>query len=112
MIGLVESFLFSILVLGHLRDHKGNTWRRELGQMYAIEVTLPEKLKKNFKMSAACQLLNLFPSTHCTSPKDKSPFKCFDDWNGKIETLYTRLHHNISYNYAFSRRKRVCWSRH
>ena len=72
MIGIVESFLFSILVLGHLRDHKGNTWRRELGQMYAIEVTLPEETKDNFNKNATCQLLNLFPSAYCRSPKQQN----------------------------------------
>lgn len=75
MIGLVESFLFSILVLGHLRDHKGNTWRREIGHMYAIEVTLSEETKDNFNKNATCQLLNLFPSAHCRPPKQQNIFE-------------------------------------
>ena len=72
MIGVVESFLFSILVLGHLRDHKGNTWRREIGHMYAIEVTLPEETKENFNNNATCQLLYLFPSVHCKPPEQEN----------------------------------------
>ena len=71
MIEVVESFLFSILVLGHLRDHKGNTWRREIGHMYAIEVTLPEETKNNFNKNSTCQLLNLFPCAHCKPPKQQ-----------------------------------------
>ena len=74
MIGVVESFLFSILVLGHLRDNKGNTWRREIVHMYAIEVTLSEEIDENIKMNATCQLLNLFPSAHCRPPKQENIF--------------------------------------
>ena len=85
MFGVVESFLFSILVLGHLRDHKGNTWRREIGHMYAIEVTLSKKIDENIKMNTTCQLLNLFPSAHCSPPKENN---AVDTWNGMIGYMH------------------------
>ena len=88
MIGDVESFLFSILVLGHLRDHKGYTWRREIAHMYAIEVTLSEEINENIKMNATCQLLNLFPSAHCRPPKEDN---AVDAWNGMIGYMHLHL---------------------
>lgn len=70
MIEEVECFLFSALVLGHLRDQKGNTWRREVVQMYTIEVTLSELKKRD----ATCHLLSLFPSAFCLHPIQASGY--------------------------------------
>lgn len=68
MIEDVDCFLFSVLVLGHLRDRQGNTWRREIVQMYTVEVTISEQRKT----SATCQLLKLLPNAFCLQPN-----KCF-----------------------------------
>ena len=77
MLGKVEHFLFYILVLGYLKDRKGNTWRRKMTQMYTIEVTFPgdekhEATSKFVIFVSKCNLfttrlecLNLKPNTEC-----------------------------------------------
>ena len=72
MVGYVTCFLFSVLVLGHLSDHKGRTWRREMTQMYCIEMTIPLRVKKGVK--AMNQLIRLFPSAHCHPPTEDKAF--------------------------------------
>ena len=67
MLGKVEYFLFYILVLGYLKDNKGHTWRREISQMYTVEVTLP--CNSNSKHEATYNLLCLFPSAVCLPPR-------------------------------------------
>ena len=67
MVGYVTCFLFSVLVLGHLSDHKGRAWRREMTQMYCIEMTVSKDVKTNF--GAIHQLCQLFPSALCHPPK-------------------------------------------
>ena len=67
MVSKVTSFLFSVLVLGHLSDHKGRAWRRELAQMYCIETTTSAG-----KPGATLQLLGLFPSAQCHPPSEKT----------------------------------------
>ena len=66
MLKKVESFLFYVLVLGYLKDLRGNTWRRQISQMYTIEVTLTDP--KNHE--ATYNLLRLFPRALCLSPSD------------------------------------------
>ena len=73
MVDVVENLLFSILVMGNLKDHMGNTWRREIEQMYLIEITFTSK------HSATYHLLDLFPSVFCVGPgisQDKYQDKC------------------------------------
>lgn len=65
MLGKVEYFLFYILVLGYLKDRKGNTWRRKMTQMYTVEVTFPGDQKHK----ATSNLLSLFPSAICLPPR-------------------------------------------
>ena len=70
MVGCVTSFLFSVLVLGHLSDHKGRAWRRELTQMFCIEVTASKEFEKEQK--AISHLLQLFPSAQCHPPTQQT----------------------------------------
>lgn len=76
MADVVENLLFSILVIGNLKDHIGNTWRREIQHMYVIEITFLDN------STATYHLLKLFPSVFCVGPKDvqvhcgKSDDKC------------------------------------
>ena len=39
----VDTILFSLLILGGLTDSQGRVWRCHSGQLYAVELTLPEK---------------------------------------------------------------------
>ena len=70
MVRYVTSFIFSVLVLGHLSDHKGRAWRRELAQMYCIEMTVSKGVKK--KVGAIHQLLKLLPSAQCHPPTEEA----------------------------------------
>ena len=38
----VDTILFSLLILGGLTDSQGHVWRCHSGQLYAVELTLPE----------------------------------------------------------------------
>ncbi|XP_019863263.1 PREDICTED: E3 ubiquitin-protein ligase rnf213-alpha-like, partial [Amphimedon queenslandica] len=66
MLKKVESFLFYVLVLGYLKDLRGNTWRRQISQMYTIEVTLSDRQNHE----ATYNLLRLFPKALCLSPSN------------------------------------------
>jgi hypothetical protein len=66
MIEAVETFLFSILILGFLKNNIGSAWRREIGHFFVIEITLPVLSKT----SATYQLLGILPSVFCMQPND------------------------------------------
>ena len=39
----MDTILFSLLILCGLTDSQGRVWRCHPGQLYAVELTLPEK---------------------------------------------------------------------
>ena len=39
----IDDILFSVLILGGLSDASGRTWRCHPSQLYALEVTVPER---------------------------------------------------------------------
>lgn len=70
----VDTILFSLLILRGLCDSQGRVWRCHPNQLYAVEVTLPnrdnvsEREKNYFPESRTLSLLNLLPSVVCLSP--------------------------------------------
>ena len=71
----MDTILFSLLILRGLCDSQGRVWRCHPNQLYAVEVTLPdrenlpEREKKFFPESRTVSLLNLLPSVQCLSPQ-------------------------------------------
>ena len=89
----MDTILFSLLILCGLTDSQGRVWRCHPGQLYAVELTLPEKqvciamsnvitiCVKYMYLSLSLQeqtaqvgqtvaLTNLLPTVHCVSPRE------------------------------------------
>ncbi len=71
----VDTILFSLLILRGLSDSQGRVWRCHPNQLYAVEVTLPnrdnvpQRDRTTFPESCVVSLLNLLPSVLCLNPK-------------------------------------------
>ena len=70
MVKLVDSFLFSILVLGCFTDKRNKLWRRRSSHLYMIEVKLPLKTNKGDNFVVVQRLLNVLPKQDCFSPRN------------------------------------------
>ncbi len=72
----VDTILFSLLILRGLIDSQGRVWRCHPNQLYAVEVTLPNREnipqwdRTTFPESCVVSLLDLLPSVSCLSPKE------------------------------------------
>ena len=53
----MDTILFNLLILGGLTDSQGRVWRCHPGQLYAVELTLPEK---QVKFSMSTELVRLY----------------------------------------------------
>ncbi len=74
MLWQVDTILFSLLVLRGLCDSQGRMWRCHPNQLYAVEVTLPNRdntpeRDKIFPESRTVSLMKLMPSVFCPSPR-------------------------------------------
>ena len=70
---MIDTVLFSLLILKSLKDKNGNVWRVVSSQMYMIEVTYCENdLVTNTKVQQenTLSLLQLLPSIKCVGPED------------------------------------------
>ena len=70
---MIDTVLFSLLILKSLKDKNGNVWRFVSSQMYMIEVTYCENdLVTNTKVQqeSTLSLLQLLPSIKCAGPED------------------------------------------
>jgi len=68
----VDTVLFCLLILCGLCDSQGRVWRCHPNQLYAVEVTLPNRRRSEGKQlpeSQTLSLLNILPSVSCTSPQ-------------------------------------------
>lgn len=68
----MDTILFSLLVLRGLSDSRGRVWRCHPNQLYAIEVTLPNREKipeRDQPESQTLSLLKLLPEVSCISPR-------------------------------------------
>ena len=45
----VDCLLFSLLILNGLSDSRGRVWRCQSGQLYMVEVTIPENTVRELK---------------------------------------------------------------
>jgi len=69
---MMDTVLFSLVVLRSIKDSNGNVWRKLPTQLYMLEVTVgQEKLSKSSTDhdESIYHLLNLLPLTECSSPK-------------------------------------------
>jgi hypothetical protein len=66
----VDTILFSLLVQGGLCDSQGRVWRNHPTQLYAIEVTTPERCEnKSIPEHLTLQVLEMLPTVTCVTPK-------------------------------------------
>ena len=75
----MDTILFSLLILGGLIDSQGKVWRCHPNQLYAIEVTLPNKINlqenvNGLPESLTLSLLQLLPTVTCLSPMKSLDF--------------------------------------
>ncbi len=72
----VDTILFSLLILRGLSDSQGRVWRCHPNQLYAVEVTLPnrdnvpQRDRTTFPESCVVSLLDLLPFVSCLNPKE------------------------------------------
>ena len=70
---MIDTVLFSLLILKSLKDKNGNVWRPVYSQLYMIEVTYGENnLVTNTKVQqeSTLSLLQLLPLIKCAGPED------------------------------------------
>ena len=85
---MIDTVLFSLLILKSLKDKNGNVWRFVSSQLYMIEVTYCESdLVNNLKaqQESTLSLLQLLPSIKCAGPEDslkpnQGIYDCFICW--------------------------------
>ena len=66
----VDTILFSLIVLRGLCDNQGRVWRCYPHQLYAVEVTLPNRdVAQHDPESCTLALLDLLPFVTCLSPR-------------------------------------------
>ena len=69
----MDTILFSLLVLRGLCDSQGRVWRCHPNQLYAVEVTKPNRPNVReddfFPERQTVALLDLLPSVSCLSPR-------------------------------------------
>ena len=71
----VDTVLFSLLILRGLTDSQGRVWRCHHNQLYAVEVSFPnrdhiaERDKKFVPESQTMSLIKVMPSVSCPSPR-------------------------------------------
>ena len=67
---MVDTILFSLVVLRSLKDSSGRVWRAIPSHLYMIEVTYSQLTSAvNSQCESVCSLLNLLPSHQCDGPK-------------------------------------------
>ena len=71
VLSIIDTILFSLVVLRAIKDNNGNVWRVLPTQLYMLEVTSQENLTKatSDQDESIFQLLKLLPTTICASPK-------------------------------------------
>ena len=65
----VESFLFKLLIMSVLQSFKGEIWRRQLTDLYLIEIMSP-KVVTNAKSKPLHGILTILPELRCLSPQE------------------------------------------
>ena len=103
----MDTILFSLLILCGLTDSQGRVWRCHPGQLYAVELTLPEKqvciamskvitvcvkymylsLSLQEQVGQTVALTNLLPTVHCVSPREAIEMMGDDGTIGKYKML-------------------------
>ena len=102
----MDTILFNLLILSGLIDSQGRVWRCHAGQLYAVELTLPENQvsintlfkgihvivysyflaqKQISQVSQTLALAQLLPSVHCVSPRESLERMIEDRSPGKYD---------------------------
>ena len=69
VLSIIDTILFSLVILRAIKDNNGNVWRVLPSQLYMLEVTSQETLSIATSDQSIIQLLKLLPSTVCASPQ-------------------------------------------
>ena len=73
MLSLIDTVLFSLLILKSLKHKNGNVWRVTTSQLYMLEVTFNRGNQiKAFvdQHESISSFLSLLPQVMCSSPND------------------------------------------
>lgn len=73
VLSVIDTVLFSLLILKSLKNKNGDVWRLISSQLYMIEVTYCDNdLVNNLRMQqkSTLSLLQLLPSIKCVGPED------------------------------------------
>ena len=69
VLSVIDTVLFSLLILKSLKDKNGNVWRLLSSQLYMIEVTYCQQ-NINTQQESTLSLLQLIPSIKYAGPED------------------------------------------
>jgi len=69
VLSIIDTILFSLVILRAIKDNNGNVWRVLPSQLYMLEVTSQETLSIATSDQSIIQLLKLLPLTVCASPQ-------------------------------------------